>query len=98
MYHKFRKTHITKNEIIADLIFFFVPAMIALIAIYIFDIHWNFYPGGSLFPPAKYIFNDGWIYVSGALIGGIVGFFLIKLIVLGIHEEEALQAKKIKKI
>lgn len=97
MLHRVRKTRVTRNEIIADIIFFAVPAVIALIALYIFDIHWNFYPGGSLFPPAKYIFADGWIYVSGTLIGGIIGFFLIKLIVLGIHEEEARQAKKTKK-
>ncbi len=91
MFHKLRKTRVTRNEIIADIIFFAVPAVIALMALYVFDIHWNFYPGGSIFPPTKYIFTDSWIYVSGALIGGLVGFFLIKLIVLGIHEEEARQ-------
>ncbi|MBM3303919.1 MAG: hypothetical protein FJY76_02390 [Candidatus Aenigmarchaeota archaeon] len=97
MIHRVRKTRVTRNEIIADLIFFFVPALIALIALYVFDIHWNFYPGGSLFPPMKYIFTDPWIYVSGTLVGGFVGFFLIKLVVLGIHEEEAMQARKTKK-
>jgi hypothetical protein len=92
MLRRVRKTRVTRNEIIADLIFFAVPAIIALISLYIFDIHWNFYPGGSLFPPTKYIFTDNWIFVSGTLIGGLVGFFLIKLVVLGIHEEDARQA------
>jgi hypothetical protein len=89
MIHRVRRTRVTRNEVIADLIFFFVPAVLAFIALYIFDIHWNFYPGGSLFPPTKHVFTDGWIFVSGTLLGGIIGFFLLKLVVLGIHEEEA---------
>ncbi len=93
MLHRVRKTRVTRNEIIADIIFFAVPALIALLALYVFDIHWNFYPGGSLFPPTKYIFTDPWIYVGGTLFGGLVGFFLIKLIILGIHEEDARQAR-----
>jgi len=94
MIHRVRKTRVTKNELVADLIFFAVPAIVALIALYVFDIHWNFYPGGSLFPPTKHIFTDGWIYVSGSLLGGVIGFFIIKLLVLGIHEEEALKASR----
>ena len=97
MMHKVRKTRVTKNEIIADLIFFAVPALIALLAIYIFDIHWNFYPGGQLFPPEKHVFTDGWIFVGGSLIGGLVGFFFIKLLVLGIHEEGMPVVKTVKK-
>jgi len=94
MIHRVRKTRVTRNELVADLIFFIVPALIALIALYVFDIHWNFYPGGSLWPPTKHVFTDGWIFVSGSLLGGIVGFFLIKLVVLGIHEEEALKTQR----
>jgi hypothetical protein len=94
MIQRLRKTRITKNELIADMIFFFVPAFLAFVALYIFDIHWNFYPGGSLFPPTKHVFSDGWIFVSGTLFGGIVGFFLLKLMVFGIHEEEAAKKKR----
>ena len=94
MIHRVRKTRVTRNEIVADLIFFFVPAFIALVALYVFDIHWNFYPGGSLFPPTKFIFTDPWVYVGGSLLGGLVGFFLIKLVVLGIHEEEEMKVRR----
>jgi len=41
MIHRVRKTRVTRNELIADLIFFIVPALVALIALYVFDIHWK---------------------------------------------------------
>ncbi len=75
MLHKLRKKSvITKEEIIADLIFFFVAFLVSVMALYIFDIHWNFYPDGQLFPPEEYVFNDKSVYIYGGLIGAIVGF------------------------
>jgi hypothetical protein len=81
---------VEKEEIIADACFFLVSLIIALLCLYVFDIHWNFYPGGSLFPPERYIFVDKTIYLWGGLAGGIIGLFLIKLFLFGLKEEEAL--------
>lgn len=69
-----KKTIITKEEIIADIIFFLVALIISFIALYIFDIHWNFYPNGQLFPPEKHVFADKNIYFYGSLWGGRLGF------------------------
>ncbi len=68
--------------------FVLVSFLVAELALYIFDIHWNFYPGGQLFPPANHIFSDSVIYVWGGLAGAIVGLFLIKLFLFGLREEE----------
>ncbi len=75
MLHKIRKkSFITKEEIIADLVFFIVAFIISIILIFLFDIHWNFYPEGQLFPPGKYVFADKMIYLYGGLIGAVAGF------------------------
>lgn len=93
-----RKSKIKKEEILADFIFLSVSFGVSLIALYIFDIHWNFYPGGQLFPPAKHIFTDRTVYFWGGLIGAIIGFFTIKLFLLGLkNEEDVWLAKKPKK-
>ncbi len=88
MLRRVRKTKIERGEIIADAIFLLVAFFLSIIALFIFDIHWNFYQGGQLFPPAKFIFADRSIYLWGGLIGAIAGFFLIKLFLLGVKEEE----------
>ncbi|MFH0714339.1 MAG: hypothetical protein V1847_01215 [Candidatus Diapherotrites archaeon] len=85
---RIRKSKILKEEIIADFIFLAVPFIITVAALFVFDIHWNFYPGGQLFPPAKFVFADPGIYVWGGLLGAIAGFFLIKLFLMGVQEEE----------
>lgn len=85
-----RKTKVGKEEIIADLVFLIISSLVTEIALYIFDIHWNFYPGGQLFPPAQHIFVDRSIYLWGGLLGAIVGFFIIKLFLFGLKEEEVL--------
>jgi len=89
-----RKTDVTKHEIKADLIFFLVPAIISLIAVFIFDIHWSFYPGETVFPPSKFIFGSPVPYITGAFIGGVIGFFIIKLFLLGVQEEEKIESVK----
>jgi len=68
MFHKLRKKNkITKEEIIADLIFLIIPFLIVILFLFFFDIHWNFYSDGQLFPPEKYIFPDKSIYLTGGL-------------------------------
>lgn len=88
MFEKIRSKKVNNEEIIADFIFLLVSFIAAIIALYIFDIHWNFYPGGQIFPPAKHIFTDKTIYLRGGLVGAIAGFFLIKIFLAGLKEEE----------
>ena len=94
MITKLRKTKIEKEEIIADFVFLTVSFLVAVMALYVFDIHWNFYPGGELFPPEKHVFTDSSIYLWGGLTGAIVGFFVIKLFLFGLKEEEYLWKKE----
>jgi hypothetical protein len=85
---KIRRSRVTKNELIADIIFFTVPAIIALIAVFIFDIHHSFYPENYL-SPVERIFLTYDPYWIGTLLGGVAGFFLIKLLLFGLKEEES---------
>lgn len=87
------KRKIPKEEIIADLVFFAVAVVVSLIALFIFDIHWSLYPGSQIF--SKFIFEDKSIYLYGGLIGGVTGFFVIKLLMFGfIEEEKAVRKEK----
>lgn len=87
---------VTHHEIIADAVFFIIGAFLATLAVFIFDIHWSFYPGNTIFPPNKHIFTSPEPYYLGALAGGVLGIFIIKLLLLGIREEdeEILSRKK----
>ena len=89
MFKRIRKTSVHKEEITADVVFLLLSFAISLIFIFIFDIHWNFYPDGQLFPPAKRVFTDTSIYIWGSLGGSIIGLILIKVFLLGLKEEEA---------
>jgi len=84
---KYRKTKVTHRELVADLIFLAAAFLISLAALYIFDIHWSFYPGESIFPPSKHVGISSQLYIAGSLIGAIVGFFIIKLLLIGVREE-----------
>jgi len=86
--HFFRhRPPVTHHEIIADAVFFIVGAFLAALAVFIFDIHWSFYPGNTIFPPNKHIFTSPEPYYLGVLVGGVLGIFIIKLLLLGIREE-----------
>lgn len=84
----FKKVKIGKNEIIVDLILLLVAMLASAIAIFIFDIHWSFYPGNSIFPPNKYIFTTLTPFYVGIPLGGIVGFILLKLLFYAFMKEE----------
>ncbi len=88
MFKKIRRTKPEKEEIKADLVFLLFSFAVSLMVLYIFDIHWNFYPGGQLFPPAKHVFTDTSIYIWGSLLGSLTGLILIKLFLFGLREEE----------
>jgi hypothetical protein len=81
---KFRKTPITKREIIADLIFLGIPAFISLLIVFLFDIHHSFYEW-----PIKisFIFKTPGPYFLFGIIGTLLGFFMIKMLLLGVREE-----------
>ena len=85
---KFRGFGITKNELIADIIFLIIAFVISLAIFFIFDIHWSFYPGNTIFPPNKYIFKEHTVYYAGIPLGGIVGFFLLKVLFFAFMENE----------
>lgn len=84
-FKKFRKQKITKDEIIADVIFLLIPAFISFCIIFIFDIHHSLYE----FPvfPLKFVFQNKTAYMIGIPTGTLIGFFLIKLLILGIKEQ-----------
>lgn len=90
------KRKIPKEEIVADLVFFAVAIAVSLAAVFAFDIHWSLYPGSRIF--SKFVFEDKSIYVYGGLIGGIAGFFIIKLLMFGFIEEEKAIRKEKRKI
>ncbi len=79
---------IGRNELLADAVFLFVSMAVSGFAIYIFDIHWSFYPGNTIFPPNKHIFTDPTLYYIGIPLGGIIGFILLKLTAWGFIIEE----------
>lgn len=84
-----RGFNVTKRELVADALFFGIAAALSIIGIIIFNIHWSFYPGNTLFPPSKTVGIEPKMYVAGTLIGAIVGFFIIKLFLLGVRVEES---------
>lgn len=83
-----KRPRISREEIIADILYLFVAMLVSAIAIYVFDIHWSFYPGQTIFPPSKYIFQDPTAYFVGVPIGGIIGFLILKLIFFAFMEEK----------
>ena len=86
MIRKLRKSRVSREEIIADIVFFAIPAFIVFIALFFFDIHQSFYQ--VPYYPFEFLLNDAWIYIGGVLLGGIVGLFLIKLFLFGVKEEK----------
>jgi len=95
MLRKVRKSRVSREEIMADLIFFFIPALLSFLAIFFFDIHQSFYQ--APYYPFNFLLNSPWIYLGGVLLGGMIGFFLIKLFLFGVKEEEEAEANEIHK-
>jgi lysylphosphatidylglycerol synthetase-like protein (DUF2156 family) len=82
---KIRKSIVTKEEIIADAVFLFIPALVSFLIVFFFDVHHSFYEWPMTL---KFIFNSPYPYVLFVTIGTILGFFMIKLLLFGIREEE----------
>ena len=82
---RIRRSAITKEELIADAIFMFIPAILSFLAIFLFDIHHSFYSWPF---ELKFIFNSAYPYLVFVLAGTIFGFFIIKLFLFGVKEEK----------
>jgi len=81
---KIRKSKITKEEIIGDLIFVLVSAIVSFLIVFLFDVHHSFYKWPF---QLKFIFKTIYPYLVFVPAGTIIGFFLIKLFLFGIKEE-----------
>ncbi|MFH1520147.1 MAG: hypothetical protein ABID61_00735 [Candidatus Micrarchaeota archaeon] len=91
-----KRPKISKEELIADLIYILIGAIVAFIAIFIFDIHWSFYPGETVLPPSRHVFQTHDPYYFGIPIGAIVGFFILKLLSFAFMEDEIAHEKMVK--
>jgi hypothetical protein len=83
-----KRPPISKHELIADALYFFLSAFLSFLAVFVFDIHHSFYPGNHLYPPT-FIFTSVNPYIFGILFGGFIGFFLLKIMFWAFIEEEA---------
>jgi H+/Cl- antiporter ClcA len=88
---KIKRGKISKEEIIADAIFVLISAFISLTVIFLFDIHHSFYEWPF---QLSFIFNSIYPYIIFTLAGTILGFFMIKLFLLGEKEEQTAKRKK----
>ena len=82
---KVRKSVVTKEELIADAIFLAISAFVSFFIIFMFDIHHSFYEWPM---QLKFIFTTPYPYLLFVPIGAIMGFFIIKVILFGVKEEE----------
>jgi len=82
---KIRKTVITKEELKADAIFLLLSAFTSLLIIFLFDIHPSFYEWPF---QLKFLFKTPYPYLLFTPLGAILGFLLIKILLIGIKEEE----------
>ncbi len=79
-----------RQAIMADGLILLISLVASALAIFIFDIHWSFYPGNTVFPPNKRVFDDFTPYLFGIPVGGIVLFIIIKaMMYVFLKEEEA---------
>jgi hypothetical protein len=81
---KIRGGKVTKREVASDAIFLAISAIISLIIIFLFDIHRSFYEWP---PKLQFIFNSPYPYIIFTAIGMFIGFFIIKLLLLGVKEK-----------
>jgi hypothetical protein len=90
----FKRPKISKEEMVADAIYISVSMLVSALAIFIFDIHQSFYPGQSILPPSRFIFQSMTPYLIGIPIGGIIGFFILKLVSFAFIEDEKAHEKE----
>ena len=92
MLHRLRKkSRVTHEELVADAIFFLVAGAISFLITLLFDVHHSFYEWPIVW---TFIFKNPVPYVAFTLLGAIFGFFILKLVVFGITEEERAAERK----
>lgn len=82
-----RRPKISREEIVADVLYLLVAMTVSALAIYIFDIHWSFYPGERIFPPSRHVFTEPAPYYVGIPVGTVIGFIMLKLVFFAFMEE-----------
>jgi hypothetical protein len=87
-----RRSYITLEELVDDIIYFSLSAFIGIFAIFIFDIHHSFYQA-SLFP-LKFIFKSKEIYLIVALASGILGLIWIKFFLFALEKSTFSRIKR----
>jgi len=80
-----RKSVITREELIADVIFLFISSFISFALVFLFDVHHSFYERPIY--PFKFIFKTHHPYLLFISLGTIVGFLLIKLFLFALREK-----------
>jgi len=86
---------VSKHELVGDAVILLVAVLVSAVLVFVFDIHWSFYPGEEILPPSRKVFTTWEPYILGILVGGILGFFIIKLLFYAFMEEEkAVEEKK----
>ena len=88
-----RKTKVTLEEIIDDIIYFTLSAVLALIITFLFDIHHSFYQKNIF--PLKFIFKSKTVYLIAGLAGGILGLVWIKIFIFALEGNTYKRLKKI---
>ena len=88
------RPRISREELIADALYLIVSLLVSALALYIFDIHQSFYPGQSVLPPSRYVFNTVTPFLVGIPIGGIIGFFILKIVSFAFMEDELAHEKE----
>ena len=84
-FKKIRKSRITREELIADAVFLFISGFVSFLIVFLFDIHHSFYEWPIVL---KFIFKTPYPYYLFVAAGTFIGFFLIKMLLFGIKEEE----------
>ena len=81
-----RKSRVTGEQFVGDLVFLMIGFIISFLAIFFFDTHHSFYEEPWF--PLKFIFTSPNPYLVGVPMGGIVIFLIIKLFLFGVQKEE----------
>jgi len=89
------KRKISLEEIVDDIIYFSLSALITLIATFLFDIHHSFYQP-SIFP-LKFLLKSKIPYFIAIFGGGILGLIWIKIFIFALQQKTFLKIKKLLK-
>ncbi|OYT42586.1 MAG: hypothetical protein B6U78_00905 [Candidatus Aenigmarchaeota archaeon ex4484_224] len=89
---RFRKTKISIEEIVDDIIYFLLSAFLGLLVVFIFDIHHSFYK--PPYYPFKFIFNSYEPYLIRFFGAGVLGLIWIKVFLFALERGTYRKIKK----